>query len=173
MSTQVKNVLSIAGSDPSGGAGIQADLKTFAANGVYGMAAVTALTVQNTMGVEGIHMIPKKFVASQIDAIFRDICVSSVKVGMVANAEIAREVGTTLAKYKKVFLVIDPVMVAKGGSPLLDKKAIQSVKDHLLPIATIITPNLPEAAVLLGSSVAKTKEDMVNQGKALLCLGSK
>lgn len=173
MSNRVKNVLSIAGSDPSGGAGIQADLKTFAANGVYGMAAVTALTVQNTMGVEGIHLIPKKFVASQINAIFRDICVSSVKVGMVANAEIAREVGTTLAKYKKVFLVIDPVMVAKGGSPLLDKKAIQSVKDHLLPIATIITPNLPEAAVLLGSSVAKSKEDMVNQGKALLCLGSK
>ena len=173
MSNRVKNVLSIAGSDPSGGAGIQADLKTFAANGVYGMAAVTALTVQNTMGVEGIHLIPKKFVTSQINAIFRDIFVSSVKVGMVANAEIAKEVGTTLAKYKKVFLVVDPVMVAKGGSPLLDKKAIQSVKDHLLPIATIITPNLPEAAVLLGSSVAKSKEDMVNQGKALLCLGSK
>ena len=92
---------------------------------------------------------------------------------MVANAEIAKEVGTTLAKYKKVFSVVDPVMVAKGGSPLLDKKAIQSVKDHLLPIATIITPNLPEAAVLLGTSVAKSKEDMVNQGKALLCLGSK
>ena len=173
MSNRVKNVLSIAGSDPSGGAGIQADLKTFAANGVYGMAAVTALTVQNTMGVEGIHLIPKKFVSSQINAIFCDICVSSVKVGMVANAEIAREVGITLAKYKKVFLVVDPVMVAKGGSALLDKKAIQSVKDYLLPIATIITPNLPEAAVLLGSSVAKTKEDMVNQGKALLCLGSK
>ena len=173
MSNRVKNVLSIAGSDPSGGAGIQADLKTFAANGVYGMAAVTALTVQNTMGVEGIHLIPKKFVASQINAIFRDICVSSVKVGMVANAEIAKEVGTTLAKYKKVFLVVDPVMVAKGGSPLLDKKAIQSVKDHLLPIATIITPNLPEAAVLLGSSVAKSKKDMVNQVNALLCLGSK
>ena len=166
----MRNVLSIAGSDPSGGAGIQADLKTFAANGVYGMAAVTALTVQNTMGVEGIHLIPKKFVASQINAIFRDICVSSVKVGMVANAEIAKEVGTTLAKYKKVFSVVDPVMVAKGGSPLLDKKAIQSVKDHLLPIATIITPNLPEAAVLLGTSVAKSKEDMVDQGKALLCL---
>ena len=103
MSNREKNVLSIAGSDPSGGAGIQADLKTFAANGVYGMAAVTALTVQNTMGVEGIHLIPKKFVASQINAIFRDICVSSVKVGMVANAEIAKEVGTTLAKYKKEF----------------------------------------------------------------------
>ena len=120
MSNRVKNVLSIAGSDPSGGAGIQADLKTFAANGVYGMAAVTALTVQNTMGVEGIHLIPKKFVASQINAIFRDICVSSVKVewSLTRNRQ---EVGTTLAKYKKVFSVVDPVMVAKGGSPLLEK----------------------------------------------------
>ena len=173
MSNRVKNVLSIAGSDPSGGAGIQADLKTFAANGVYGMAAVTALTVHNTMGVEGIHLIPKKFVASQINAIFRDICVSSVKVGMVANAEIAKEVGATLAKYKKVFLVVDPVMVAKGGSPLLDKKAIQAVKDNLIPLATIVTPNLPEAAILLGSSIAKSEEDMVYQGKALLNLGPK
>ena len=97
MSNNVKNVLSIAGSDPSGGAGIQADLKTFAANGVYGMAAITALTVQNTVGVQGIHLVPAKFVSSQIEAIFSDIAVSSVKVGMVANAEIAREVGTTLA----------------------------------------------------------------------------
>ena len=173
MSNNVKNVLSIAGSDPSGGAGIQADLKTFAANGVYGMAAITALTVQNTVGVQGIHLVPAKFVSSQIEAIFSDIVVSSVKVGMVANAEIAKEVGTTLAKYRNLISVVDPVMVAKGGSPLLDKKAIQAVKDNLIPLATIVTPNLPEAAILLGSSIAKSEEDMVYQGKALLNLGSK
>ena len=173
MSNNVKNVLSIAGSDPSGGAGIQADLKTFAANGVYGMAAITALTVQNTVGVQGIHLVPAKFVSSQIEAIFSDIAVSSVKVGMVANAEIAREVGTTLAKYRNLISVVDPVMVAKGGSPLLDKKAIQAVKDNLIPLATIVTPNLPEAAILLGSSIAKSEEDMVYQGKALLNLGPK
>ena len=166
-------MLSIAGSDPSGGAGIQADLKTFAANGVYGMAAITALTVQNTVGVEGIHLVPANFVSSQIEAIFSDIAVSSVKVGMVANAEIAEEVGTTLAKYRNLILVVDPVMVAKGGSPLLDKRAIQAVKDNLLPLATIVTPNLPEAAILLGSSIAKSEEDMIYQGKALLNLGSK
>ena len=173
MSNNVKNVLSIAGSDPSGGAGIQADLKTFAANGVYGMAAITALTVQNTVGVQGIHLVPAKFVSSQIEAIFSDIAVSSVKVGMVGNAEIAEGVGTTLAKYRNLISVVDPVMVAKGGSPLLDKKAIQAVKDNLLPLATIVTPNLPEAAILLGSSIAKSEEDMVYQGKALLNLGSK
>ena len=173
MSNNVKNVLSIAGSDPSGGAGIQADLKTFAANGVYGMAAITALTVQNTVGVEGIHLVPANFVSSQIEAIFSDIAVSSVKVGMVANAEIAEEVGTTLAKYRNLILVVDPVMVAKGGSPLLDKRAIQAVKDNLLPLATIVTPNLPEAAILLGSSIAKSEEDMIYQGKALLNFGSK
>ena len=173
MSNNVKNVLSIAGSDPSGGAGIQADLKTFAANGVYGMAAITALTVQNTVGVQGIHLVPAKFVSSQIEAIFSDIAVSSVKVGMVGNAEIAEGVGTTLAKYRNLISVVDPVMVAKGGSPLLDKKAIQAVKDNLLPLATIVTPNLPEAAILLGSSIAKSEEDMIYQGKALLNLGSK
>ncbi len=173
MSNNVKNVLSIAGSDPSGGAGIQADLKTFAANGVYGMAAITALTVQNTVGVQGIHLVPAKFVSSQIEAIFSDIAVSSAKVGMVGNAEIAEGVGTTLAKYRNLISVVDPVMVAKGGSPLLDKKAIQAVKDNLIPLATIVTPNLPEAAILLGSSIAKSEEDMVYQGKALLNLGPK
>ena len=173
MSNNVKNVLSIAGSDPSGGAGIQADLKTFAANGVYGMAAITALTVQNTLGVQGIHLVPAKFVSSQIEAIFSDIAVSSAKVGMVGNAEIAEGVGTTLAKYRNLISVVDPVMVAKGGSPLLDKKAIQAVKDNLIPLATIVTPNLPEAAILLGSSIAKSEEDMVYQGKALLNLGPK
>tara|TARA_Y200000002_G_scaffold13664_1_gene11046 strand:+ start:4217 stop:5047 length:831 start_codon:yes stop_codon:yes gene_type:complete len=173
VSNNVKNVLSIAGSDPSGGAGIQADLKTFAANGVYGMAAITALTVQNTVGVQGIHLVPAKFVSSQIEAIFSDIAVSSAKVGMVGNAEIAEGVGTTLAKYRNLISVVDPVMVAKGGSPLLDKKAIQAVKDNLIPLATIVTPNLPEAAILLGSSIAKSEEDMVYQGKALLNLGPK
>ena len=173
MSNNVKNVLSIAGSDPSGGAGIQADLKTFAANGVYGMAAITALTVQNTVGVQGIHLVPAKFVSSQIEAIFSDIAVSSAKVGMVGNAEIAEGVGTTLAKYRNLISVVDPVMVAKGGSPLLDKKAIQAVKDNLIPLATIVTPNLPEAAILLGSSIAKSEEDIVYQGKALLNLGPK
>ena len=173
MSNNVKNVLSIAGSDPSGGAGIQADLKTFAANGVYGMAAITALTVQNTVGVQGIHLVPAKFVSSQIEAIFSDIAVSSAKVGMVGNAEIAEGVGTTLAKYRNLISVVDPVMVAKGGSPLLDKKAIQAVKDNLIPLATIVTPNLPEAAILLGSSIAKSEKDMVYQGKALLNLGPK
>ncbi|TDK31383.1 bifunctional hydroxymethylpyrimidine kinase/phosphomethylpyrimidine kinase [Rhizobium deserti] len=168
----IRNVLSIAGSDPSGGAGIQADLKTFAACGTYGMAVVTALTAQNTRGVTGIHAVPPAFVAAQIQAIFDDIRVDAVKIGMVATAEIAEVIADMLEEKKKSLpILLDPVMVAKGGSPLLSDEAVAVVRDRLVPLATIVTPNLPEAAVLLGEAVATTREEMEAQGERLRQLG--
>jgi hydroxymethylpyrimidine/phosphomethylpyrimidine kinase len=169
----IRNVLSIAGSDPSGGAGIQADLKAFAACGTYGMAAITALTAQNTQGVTGIHAVPPAFVAAQIRAIFDDIRVDAVKIGMVATAEIAEVIADMLeAKKESLLIVLDPVMVAKGGSPLLSEEAVAAVRDRLMPLAAIVTPNLPEASVLLGEAVASTREEMAAQGERLRQLGS-
>ena len=153
--------LTIAGSDPSGGAGIQADLKTFSALGVYGMSALTALTVQNTQGVTGVHLVPTKFVHDQIKGVFADIRVNAVKVGMIATAEIASAVAQTLREVaSSTHIVIDPVMVAKGGSPLLDPQAVSSLTNELLPLATVITPNLEESAALLNRPVAKNREDL-------------
>lgn len=166
----IPNVLSIAGSDPSGGAGIQADLKTISANGAFAMAAVTALTAQNTQGVSGIHLVPPDFVQSQIRAVFSDIRVDAVKVGMIANADIAQAVATTLAP-QKVPIVLDPVMIAKGGAALLQPDAIAVLRDALLPMATVLTPNLPEAAHLLGTDPATTRTQMETQGRALCALG--
>ena len=149
----IRNVLSIAGSDPSGGAGIQADLKAFSARGVYGMAALTALTAQNTQGVSGVQGVPADFVAQQINAVFADVRVDAVKIGMIANGEIAQAVADSLAVHKGIPVVLDPVMIAKGGASLLDSRAISVMIHHLMPLATLITPNLPEAAALLGKSV--------------------
>ena len=164
--------LTIAGSDPSGGAGIQADLKPFSALGVYGMSALTALTVQNTQGVTGVHLVPAKFVQDQIKGVFADIRVNAVKVGMIATAEIASAVAQTLREVaSSTHIVIDPVMVAKGGSPLLDPKAVSSLTNELLPLATVITPNLEESAALLQRPVAKNREDMIEQAHLLLELG--
>lgn len=167
----IANVLSIAGSDPSGGAGIQADLKAISANGAYAMAALTALTAQNTQGVSGIHLVPASFVADQINAVFADIRVDAIKIGMIATAEIAQTVATALTPHPEVPIVLDPVMIAKGGAPLLAEEAITTLRDALLPRASLLTPNLPEAAHLLGTTPARTREEMDAQGRALLALG--
>jgi len=169
----IPTALSIAGSDPSGGAGIQADLKTFSALGVYGMSAITALTAQNTQGVSGIHLAPAAFVASQITAIFADIRVNAVKIGMIAHAEIAHAVADVLTAQEKVPVILDPVMVAKGGHALLEEEAVSALKSRLLPLADLLTPNLEEAARLLDTAVASNRTEMEIQGRALLTLGPK
>ena len=167
----IRNVLSIAGSDPSGGAGIQADLKTFAARGVYGMAVITALTAQNTRGVSGGEAVPPGFIEDQIEAIFEDIRVDAVKIGMIANAGIARAVAGLLSARQGVPIVLDPVMVAKGGSALLAPDAVEALTTRLLPLAAVLTPNLPEAAALLGEPVATDRAGMAAQATRLRALG--
>jgi hydroxymethylpyrimidine/phosphomethylpyrimidine kinase len=144
----IPNALSVAGSDPSGGAGIQADLKAFAANRVYGMAAITALTVQTTRGVRGVHLVPPAFVAEQITALREDAPIHAVKIGMIGAAEIAEAVAGALAGLGAP-IVLDPVMVAKGGDRLLAREAVAALIARLLPMATLLTPNLPEAEALL------------------------
>lgn len=163
--------LTIAGSDSSGGAGIQADLKTFAALGVYGASAITALTAQNTTGVTGIHDVPADFVTAQIDAVFTDLDVSAVKIGMVSRREVIDAVAASLDRWSPKHVVVDPVMVATSGDRLLSSDAIDAVRKQLFPRATIITPNLPEAAALLDESVALSEADIERQGRALLAVG--
>lgn len=160
----IANVLTIAGTDPSGGAGVSADLKTFSALGTYGMAAVTAVVAQNTVGVRSFLPLDPSFVADQINAVFDDISVSAVKIGMVATAGIAEAVADCLAKYPECPVVLDPVMVAKSGDLLLKQDAIAAIRDRLVPIATIITPNLSEAAVLLEREIP----DSIDSMKAIL-----
>jgi hydroxymethylpyrimidine/phosphomethylpyrimidine kinase len=168
----IPNVLSIAGSDPSGGAGIQADIKAISANGAFAMAAITALTAQNTQGVTGIHLVPPDFVQSQIAAVFADIRVDAVKIGMIANAAIAAAVAQALKGHNDIPIVLDPVMIAKGGAALLQPDAVDTLRDALLPMATLLTPNLPEAAHLLGIDTAGTRDGMATQGAALCALGA-
>ncbi len=163
----IRNVLSIAGSDPSGGAGIQADIKAISANGAYAMAAITALTAQNTQGVAGIELVEAEFVAAQIAAVFADVRVDAVKIGMIATADIAAAVARALADQHDVPIVLDPVMIAKGGAPLLADDAIATLRDQLLPLATLVTPNLPEVAHLLGQPVADTRQAMAAQARDL------
>ncbi|GGC07289.1 hydroxymethylpyrimidine/phosphomethylpyrimidine kinase [Marivita lacus] len=169
----IRNVLTIAGSDPSGGAGIQADLKTFAANGTYGMAALTALTAQNTQGVTGVELVPPAFVRAQIAAVFADVRVDAVKIGMIATAEIAMAVAEVLSDHPDVPIVLDPVMVAKGGASLLADDAMEALRTVLVPLATVVTPNLPEAGRLLDLPEARDREAMTNQARALTALGPK
>lgn len=169
----IPNVLSIAGSDPSGGAGIQADIKAISANGAFAMAALTALTAQNTQGVTGIHLVPPEFVQKQIETVFADIHVDAVKVGMIANADIAAVVAQALRGHTDISIVLDPVMIAKGGAVLLQPDAVDTLRDALLPIATLLTPNLPEAAHLLNTATATTRDEMAAQGAALCALGAK
>ncbi|MBB4009535.1 bifunctional hydroxymethylpyrimidine kinase/phosphomethylpyrimidine kinase [Allorhizobium taibaishanense] len=170
---RVANVLSIAGSDPSGGAGVQADLKAFSALGVYGMAAMTALTAQNTLGVAAVEVLDPAFVARQIETVFADVRVDAVKIGMIANAGIAQAIAAVLAPHPGIPIVLDPVMVAKGGASLLDEAAVGALVGQLLPLARLITPNLPEAAALLGEDEATDRAGMERQAKALLALGAK
>jgi len=148
MTNNIKTVLTIAGSDPSGGAGIQADLKTFAAHTVFGMSVITALTAQNTLGVYGVHNVPADFVKAQLDAVFTDIRPDAVKIGMVSNAEIATTIADALELHNATNIVVDPVMVATSGDSLLDESAVDALVTRLFPLATLITPNLPEFAKL-------------------------
>lgn len=163
--------MTIAGSDSGGGAGIQADLKTFQELGVFGTSAITALTAQNTLGVEGIYPVPTDFVVQQMMSVFRDMPVKGIKTGMLFSAEIIEAVAQLLAE-KDVRLVIDPVMIAKGGATLLQQNAITALKQHLLPIATVITPNVPEAAVLSGVPIS-SEADVEQAAKVLLQSGVK
>lgn len=163
--------LTIAGSDSSGGAGIQADLKTFAALGVYGASVITALTAQNTQGVTGIHQVPADFVTAQIDAVFADLAIGAVKIGMVAELSVIGAIAAGLAKWRPNHVVLDPVMVATSGNRLLKSDAVETLRKRLIPLASLITPNLPEAAALLDESVATTGRAIVDQGKRLLALG--
>ena len=149
----MKRVLTIAGSDSGGGAGIQADLKTFAARGVFGMSVLTALTAQNTVGVQGVFEIPPEFVARQIDSIADDIGVDAVKTGMLSSAPIIAAVAAKIRERHLTPLVVDPVMVAKSGDPLLREDARDALVQQLLPLATVVTPNLPEARVLCGFEI--------------------
>ena len=162
--------LTIAGSDSGGGAGIQADIKTFAANGCYAMSVITALTAQNTLGVSAIHAVPVDFVAAQMKAVFEDIGTDAVKIGMLFSPELIRTVASQLKKYSVRNIVLDPVMVAQSGDKLLQDEAIASLKADLIPLATIITPNLPEAEVLLGRRIQHTA-DVESAAKELASLG--
>ena len=145
----IANILTIAGTDPSGGAGIQADIKTFSALGAYACSAITAVVAQNTQGVRSFVALEPSFVADQIDAVLEDVRIDAVKIGMIANAGIAEAVADRLRHHGVKTVVLDPVMVAKSGHALLDPEAVAAVRERLVPLATLITPNLPEAAVLL------------------------
>lgn len=164
--------LTIAGSDSSGGAGIQADLKTFAAFGVYGASVVTALTAQNTRGVTGVLAVPPSFIEQQIEAVVGDLRVGAVKTGMLGDADTVRCVIEAIRRHGLKPLVVDPVMVATSGDVLLAEDAIELVRAGLAPLATVLTPNLHEAARLTGGQVAATEVEMARQGRALLALGA-
>src|SRR3954463_16823309 len=163
--------LTIAGSDSSGGAGIQADLKTFAALGVYGASVITALTAQNTQGVSGIHQVPAAFVTAQIDAVFSDLGVGAVKIGMVAQPATIDAISAGLSRWSPKHVVLDPVMVATSGDRLLAAEAVEALRTKLIPRASLITPNLPEAAALLDEAVASSEAAIERQGQRLLALG--
>ena len=161
-----KTALTIAGSDCSGGAGIQADLKTMTMNGVYAMSAITAMTAQNTTGVRAIQESTPDFLKQQIDAVFEDIYPDAVKIGMVASSELIRVIADRLKYYDAKNVVIDPVMVASAGSSLMKQNAVQTLITELLPISTLVTPNIPEAQVLSGMSI-RNKEDMIAAAKQI------
>lgn len=163
--------LTIAGSDSSGGAGLQADLKTFAALGVYGASVVTAVTAQNTRAVTAIHDIPAPMVAAQIDAVFDDLRIDAVKIGMLSQVAVIETVADRLVAHRPGFVVLDPVMVSQSGAALLQPDAVQALRS-LFPLATLVTPNLPECRVLLGYEVPGTREGMIEAARKLGALGS-
>jgi hydroxymethylpyrimidine/phosphomethylpyrimidine kinase len=163
--------LTIAGSDPSGGAGIQADLQTFSALGVYGAAVITALTAQSTVGVTGVHVVPTEFVTQQLETLVADVRLDAIKIGMLANAGIIGAVGDFLLRHPHEHVVLDPVIVATSGDRLLDDDAIQAMRD-LLPLASLITPNLAEAAALLDTPPARSLADMRLHARALQEIGA-
>ena len=165
-------VLIIAGSDSSGGAGIQADIKTVTALGSYAMTAITAVTAQNTKGVKKIISIPRTVVEKQITMILDDIGAHAIKIGMLHNPQIIKSVYKTLKKYKSKNIVLDPVMVAKGGAKLISNSSIKHLKKIIFPLCTLVTPNIPEAEVLTGYSIS-SKEDMIKAAKKIINMGSK
>ena len=168
----MKHLLTIAGSDSSGGAGIQADLKTFAAHGVFGMSVITAVTAQNTCGVTMVQDMTPEMITAQMDAVFSDIRVDAVKIGMVSRSESIRTISAGLKKWNPPVVVVDPVMISKSGYPLLQPEACNALIRELLPLATLLTPNLPEAETICGFSI-KTEEDMEKAATAILALGAK
>ena len=163
---KMKTALTIAGSDSSGGAGIQADLKTMTANGVYAMSAITALTAQNTTGVQGIFEVSPEFLKQQIDSVFTDIRPDAVKIGMVSSAGLIQAIAEKLKAYKAENIVVDPVMVATSGAKLISDDAIGTLKECLFPLATVLTPNIPEAKVLSDMDIT-TAEEMVEAAKKI------
>jgi hydroxymethylpyrimidine/phosphomethylpyrimidine kinase len=164
--------LTVAGSDSSGGAGIQADLKTFSALGVYGASVITALTAQNTRGVEAVHKVPADFVLAQMRAVARDLDVRTVKIGMLAASDIVAVVADGLEDFAGVPVVLDPVMVAASGDALLDREAVDTLRSVLMPRATLITPNLAEAAALLDEAESRSDREMEAQARKLKALGA-
>ncbi|PRY64903.1 hydroxymethylpyrimidine/phosphomethylpyrimidine kinase [Vreelandella songnenensis] len=166
------NVLTIAGSDPSGGAGIQADLKTFSALGAYGTSVITALTAQNTQGVRGVYPIPADFIRAQLETLMDDVELDAVKIGMVASRDVAEVIKEVLEKHRPRWIVLDPVMVAKSGDILVDDAGIRAVRDILVPLADMITPNLPEAAVLLDTGSPESLDAMEAMLPGLTRLGA-
>jgi hydroxymethylpyrimidine/phosphomethylpyrimidine kinase len=169
--TTIPVALSIAGSDSSGGAGIQADLKTFAAFGVYGASVVTALTAQNTTGVSAVHRVPADFVTAQIDAVFADLDVKAVKIGMVGQLATIEAIAEGLTRWSPTNIVLDPVMVATSGDRLLALEAVEALRQQLIPRAALVTPNLPEAAALLDEPLAASEAAIKHQGQRLISMG--
>lgn len=165
------NALTIAGTDPSGGAGIQADLKTFSALAAYGTSVITALVAQNTRGVQSLYNIDPAFVAAQLDSVLGDVRIDTAKIGMLANSDIVEAVAERLRHYQPPFVVLDTVMLAKSGDPLLSADSVEALRRLLLPQVAIITPNLPEAAALLECDMAQNEQEMREQGEALLAMG--
>ena len=173
MTSRPPVALTIATSDPSGGAGIQADLKTFSALGAYGTAVLVALTAQNTQGVTGIHVVPSPFIAEQLDTLFADVTVDAVKIGMLADADVVRTVAAALVRHRPPMIVLDPVMVATSGDRLLEPDAVAVLREQLLPLVDLVTPNLPEAAALLGRAAARTTGEAESQAADLRHLGAR
>ncbi len=163
--------VTIAGSDSGGGAGIQADLKTFSALKVYGASVITALTAQNTQGVQAIHDVPTDFIAAQMDSVFSDLKVDAVKIGMLSQVGVIETVAAGIERHGISRVVLDPVMVAASGDRLLSEDAIDALRNVLLPHAAIVTPNLPEAAEILGEDIAQDEAAMCDQGKRILAMG--
>ena len=169
---QYRKVLTIAGSDSGGGAGIQADLKTFSAIGCYGMSVITALTAQNTRGVNGIHAVPPAFAVEQIDAVLSDIGADAIKIGMLYSAELIEAVAAALRRHGAQKIVLDPVMLAQSGDKLLQDEAVESIKAYLMPLAEVVTPNLPETVVLTGQSI-RSRQDVESAARAIAVHGSR
>lgn len=171
MATTIPIALTIAGSDSSGGAGIQADLKTFSAFGVYGASVITALTAQNTQGVDAVHRVPADFIQAQLNAVCSDLDVAAVKIGMTGTADAVRAIAEALPEATESPVVLDPVMVAESGASLLEEDAVSALREKLFPLADLVTPNLPEAAKLLGTPVARDEMEIRAQARSLHEMG--